>query len=723
MDPQYDIFVSYSRLDELEVLPCVERLKQEGFSVWIDRTGIESGDAFKQVIFDAIENSGVFLFFSSKNSNASTWTAKEIGVAVSLHKTIIPIKLDDSIPAKEVQFDIINLNYCDFTDPNLKEEEFQKLVAALRNKSRLFNSQSGKQIKESNNRKRIVYRSLLYVLCLLLAFGGILQIIVSTSYKTEIPIPAQRGRILDEYGRVLAYSDVRFDVFLNGDAIPSRKRENCYRDIAGTLSELIGDRNAYQYYSQLSNPHPDSSSCILIVKNISDSTRIMLENAFSSQRDISKHLMFLPKSTRRYPYGDLAKAYIGRLMQEQDSLAGNLESAFQEVLAGKNGSYKVRKLFPRTKAALEGRDIRTTLNVDFQQFGDEILRECMLQDAKLAEGTLVIMEVNSGAVKAVVNLTMDSETGCIKEQANHVLTKLYEPGASFETVTLLSALKDGYIHSIQDSIPTNHGSIQGMSIDTHILDYERILGRKMISIEHGFNTSSSYVFAYLGNLYRDDPKRYFNNIDDFGFNTNLCPELHIASPQIAFPDTPDSTRLLRTAYGYCVYVTPIHMITFYNAIANHGKMVSPLLVYDYEKNGKTVDSFSRKPINEICTEDVAESVINALHETTVSGTANRLKNHNFAGKTGTTRLVINPASKDPYHDDIGRFTSLGSFIGFFPTENPKYTIFVYLCSKPSGHSIYGGTLPVIVARDLVTAFYEWNPSLKGDAKWDRNYVR
>lgn len=261
------------------------------------------------------------------------------------------------------------------------------------------------------------------------------------------------------------------------------------------------------------------------------------------------------------------------------------------------------------------------------------------------------------------------------------------------------------------------GRIQGMNIDTRILDYERFLDRKMISIEHGFRISSRYVFSYLGNLYRDNPERLFNDIDDFGFNADLCPELHTASPQIASPETPDylPANLLMAAYGYGIYVTPFHMIAFYNAIANHGKLVSPLLVYDYEKNGKTVNSFSRKTTHEICTEDVAESVIDALHDNIVSGTAFRLIKHDIAGKTSINWLVSN----DPNHDDSGHFSPLGSFTGFFPTEKPKYTFFVYLYSNPSDLAAVSViSLSEIVAGKLVTAFYEWNPSLKGDAKWN-----
>ena len=131
---KYDVFISYSRRDAKVVGMFVDRLLKEGFSVWIDKDGIESGDAFKHVIVKAIERSAVVLFFSSEASNASEWTSKEIGVAIYDNKPNIPIRLDNAKYNSEIKFDLINLDYIDLKGGNLSDEVFARLVKTLRHK-------------------------------------------------------------------------------------------------------------------------------------------------------------------------------------------------------------------------------------------------------------------------------------------------------------------------------------------------------------------------------------------------------------------------------------------------------------------------------------------------------------------------------------------------------------------------------------------------------------
>ena len=128
---QYDIFISYSREDFHIVESIIDKLEKDGFVIWIDRNGIMSGDAFKGIIVEAIEMSKVVLFFSSVSSNKSKWCPKEIEIANARGKKIIPIKLDNSYYNKEVELDLINLNYIDFTNINQREIRIEALVRDL----------------------------------------------------------------------------------------------------------------------------------------------------------------------------------------------------------------------------------------------------------------------------------------------------------------------------------------------------------------------------------------------------------------------------------------------------------------------------------------------------------------------------------------------------------------------------------------------------------------
>lgn len=128
---QYDVFISYSRKDSNAIGPFVSCLEKSGFKIWIDKDGIESGEAFKEVIVNAIESSSVLLFFSSENSNQSKWTTKEIGIATQLRTPIIPVKLDHSAFSKEILFDLVNTDYIDYTDKRYHEASMAKLLSSV----------------------------------------------------------------------------------------------------------------------------------------------------------------------------------------------------------------------------------------------------------------------------------------------------------------------------------------------------------------------------------------------------------------------------------------------------------------------------------------------------------------------------------------------------------------------------------------------------------------
>ena len=158
-------------------------------------------------------------------------------------------------------------------------------------------------------------------------------------------------------------------------------------------------------------------------------------------------------------------------------------------------------------------------------------------------------------------------------------------------------------------------------------------------------------------------------------------------------------------------VTPLHVVTFYNAIANKGRMMKPYLVESIEKDGKVIKQYGPSVLNTICTRATADTVTRALRAVVDDGTAKRLKAAKLpvVGKTGTAQVVLTPkerkGSADPYHDTSGRKKNQGTFVGFFPADNPKYTILVTVYSYLSGMSFYGGTKPAAAVREIVDNIY------------------
>ncbi|MBO6095882.1 MAG: hypothetical protein J6P56_01030, partial [Bacteroidales bacterium] len=177
-----------------------------------------------------------------------------------------------------------------------------------------------------------------------------------------------------------------------------------------------------------------------------------------------------------------------------------------------------------------------------------------------------------------------------------------------------------------------------------------------------------------------------------------------------------------TAYGYGISVTPLHVATFYNGIANKGRMMKPYLVESVEKDGKVIKRFPPSALNEsICSKATADTVTRALRAVVNSGTATRLKGAKLpvCGKTGTAQVVLSPEERkggpDPYHDAYGRKKNQGTFVGFFPADDPKYTILVTVYSYLSSKSFYGGTMPALAVREIVDKIYaldsDWRPEL------------
>ena len=247
---------------------------------------------------------------------------------------------------------------------------------------------------------------------------------------------------------------------------------------------------------------------------------------------------------------------------------------------------------------------------------------------------------------------------------------------------------------------------------------------------HGFEISSNYVFTWLAETYYGKkPQEMFDHLYSYRFGEAFDFDITgMGTPVINRPGTPgwSKTTLGTTAYGYSVAVTPLHIATFYNGIANKGRMMKPYLVESVEKDGKVLKRFEPSALNSsICSAATADTVTRALRSVVNEGTATRLKSAKLpvAGKTGTARVVLSPKergkSTDPYSDEYGRKKFQGTFVGFFPADAPKYTILVTVYSYPSHRNFYGGTKPALAIREIVDKLYaldgEWDAEIKPTA--------
>ena len=334
-------------------------------------------------------------------------------------------------------------------------------------------------------------------------------------------------------------------------------------------------------------------------------------------------------------------------------------------------------------AVQHGKDIKTTINIDIQDIADRALRTQIEDNPEVQGGSIVILDVETGAVRAMVNLSRSSRN-VLGEYFNSAIGRPAEPGSVFKAVSLLTLLEDDHIE-LETKIPTNHGRMKEypkMTQDDYLTKYEYNNKPSQISVIEGFKISSNYVFRRLvKDYYGADEKAFINRLYEY----KLAPDAYkfdltengATKPYIPDPNSTgwSGTDLVATAIGYLVMQTPLNIAMFYNAIANKGKMMKPYLIESIEDEGRAETRYKPQILNgSICSKATADSITRALKMVTLEGTATRLKNAKceVAGKTGTARIVLTKeertGSSDPYRSADGKKKHQGTFVGFFPAQ-------------------------------------------------------
>ena len=560
----------------------------------------------------------------------------------------------------------------------------------------------------------------------------------------------ERGAIMDMNGKLLAISTPMYNINMDCHVLKEEFRnvktpretdslERIWRNKARLLCNelpkvLEKDGKTADYYYSLIIRNRESNTMsgrrnVPITKNIDHSTYLKLCSLpLFNEGQFKSGMIKTEVDTRQYPYGELAGRVIGDVRINKDNPEESrylgIEGQYDYVLHGKEGSQWMKRTDKgnivdpdSTVVKVEhGKDIRTTLDIDIQDIADRALRTNIGDDEEIEGGCVVILDVKTGAVRAMVNLQRNSK-GELGEYFNMAIGRPGEPGSIFKAVTLATLLEDGKV-KLATKMPTNHGRINELpeiTADSYITDWERKYNTSSISILDGFKISSNYVFRRLVlDSYGDKPKKFIDKLYEYKLNDAYAFDLEEKGGTKSRVPDPDSkswsrTTLPSTAIGYSVMETPLNIVTFYNAIANKGKMMKPYLIESHEFDGKTVKKFGPEILNASAfSKATADSLTKALTMVTLEGTgATRLKNAKctVAGKTGTARMVLEQnerkGSRDPYQDPDGRRKYQATFVGFFPAEDPKYTAIVSVYTKPTRRSVYGGVIPAMTFREIV----------------------
>lgn len=556
-----------------------------------------------------------------------------------------------------------------------------------------------------------------------------------TPRNQERKIDPKRGDILDCNGKLLAISCPSYQLYMDCTVLKSSnttEEEKIWLEKARALSKGLAAefpqyKNADEVYKLIVNSRKEGRKYVKIGTAVDRNgyNRIIKLPLFDEGR-YKSGMLWEQDDIRQYPYGTLARRTIGFVRNNKSNVRNThigLEGKFDYVLHGKEGTEYLRRTDhgrivnsdSTTVNAEDGMDLRTTINIDYQEIADKALREQIGEEEDLEGACLVLMDTKTGAIRSMVNLVKEAD-GSFSEVQNLAVGRKGEPGSVFKTVTLMSVLNDGYVKSLEETLPATNGHVVGTSIkDSHIPDFAREHNTKEISILDGFKISSNYVFATLAVKYygtESGTQKFLDNIYSYKLGEAFEFDLDgLQTPTIPSPKTRywTNTDLGSIAYGYSTGETPLHILTFYNAIANKGKMMKPYLVESVEKEGKVKTKYGPSILNAaICSKAVADTITRALKAVTEDGTARRLKGAKctVAGKTGTS---FGTFDNGRYEDENGRRKYQGTFVGFFPAEDPQYTVICSVYSKPTRKSFQGGGIPARAIRTLIDEIYTIDP--------------
>ena len=589
--------------------------------------------------------------------------------------------------------------------------------------------------------------------------------------STKSVIEPDRGAIIGCDGKLLAMSTPMYQLYMDCTVLKSVFRgksnpdslerdwlskakafsDGLAKEVGGSdgLAKEVGGSDglakevggsAGDYYRMIVTGRKDGNRYMRLTADLDRGALLRLQKLpLMKEGRYKSGIIVNKRDSRQYPYGTLARRTIGYVKDNRNSNGNNhigLEGKYDYALHGKEGEIWLRPTDNRERIQNydstyvkpeDGLNVRTTLNITLQDIVDKAMRKQMAANPKINEGCAVIMDVKTGAIRSMVNLTKDPKDSSLNEVYNMAIGFAAEPGSVFKATTLMTVIEDGFVKSLDDVIPMNNGVIPGYPQDTHIR------GNGEISVLRGFEISSNYVFRYLAvKNYNDNPKRFLDKLYMYKLGQAFDFDLKgLSEPYIPSPDSKQwsATDLGSTAIGYSVKETPLHILTFYNAIANKGRMMKPYLVESIEKNGAVKTKKGPSVLNaSICSKATADTMLRAMRAVTSEGTAKRLKGAKLtvAGKTGTSRQVLSKEEIDkygmssPYVTKDGSYHNLATFVGFFPAENPKYSAIVCMKSDLIRGSLYGGVGPAAVMREVVDAIYvldpEWGNAISSSAK-------
>lgn len=593
-----------------------------------------------------------------------------------------------------------------------------------------------------DNRQNAIFRFAIVFLLIAAGFVAVLAYIIHIQWferdewmkmvekgKTVARvIQPQRGNILDSEGRLLASSIPGYYVYMDtrvpalhqgGDTLFYKYVDS----IAIGMSRILPEKSAAEYRSMMLKSFNTRNGKNAKGQQRENGTYLKLcphRVTYIQKREIEQlplfrrgyyksGIQFDGSPQRKKPFGSLASRTIGTILANGKGNTG-LEKTFENDLHGTDGLSLRERMGGKwedvpVREAENGYDVVTTLDANLLDITETALRGC-LERTQADWGCCILMETHSGKIRAICNLDRGTD-GTYSEKANHAVTRV-EPGSTFKTISMMAALDDGKVN-LTDTFEVYKNSWKYLSVthtDAHPKD-------TIYTLRSALAVSSNIAFAkMITQSYEKKAAKFVDKLQSMGLRDSVYSEIPGAQkPRIDIPN--DAVTLSKMAYGYSVELTPMQILTFYNGIANDGRMIRPYLVERVMDGNEVIRTFDTETLkSSMCRRSTLEDVKVSLHDVVWDnhlGTASRLpwgtpkaqsKLVPIAGKTGTAQLFRNGRYQSREH----RMT----FVGYFPEDKPQYSC-ICMVEFPKNRGAYdagldcGGVVRQIAEKTIVYA--------------------
>lgn len=527
---------------------------------------------------------------------------------------------------------------------------------------------------------------------------------LADSLHTKIEfIQPERGNVYSEDGSLLSTSIPEFDIHIDLKAIQKDTFNKYIEPLSKNLSGVLNDKTWTEYKEILSKEFANGNRYFLLKKKATYAQYLTIKKFKPFNKGANKGGFIAEAHTKRInPFGLLANRVVGLYRRNAKNVG--IEAKYDNYLAGKQGEHIVRKIAGGTWMPIDGseiepengKDILTTIDVNIQDVAENALLK-QVEKEQATFGTCIVMEVKTGKIKALANIGRNQD-GSYGENYNYAFSCL-EPGSTFKLVSLISLFRDKKI-SINDPIECQGGAWKVGPYTIH--DSHAGLGR--LSIKDAFAHSSNVAFAKLiYNNYKEDIGSYWANLHALRLDMKTGLDLDGEGRSHYKKDSATKGRysLAFMGTGYSVMITPLHTCMVYNSVANGGKMMKPYLVNSVREYGKDIKTFEPVVLQDnLLDSSSLEQIKVAMNEVIESGTGKELKNpyYTICGKTGTAQVADKGIK---YSDRVYH----GSFAGFFPKEDPQYTICVVLRTRKGSSNYYGGLIALPVFKEVANRLY------------------